>query len=204
MSPYEVLDLAVKYSIFSLAIAIIIFSIQLVREGRNKKKESKERISRVCKTLLVEIDQLDKWYDSPEYTTLLNKHYISEFTGSQFLTEYSENIINIMVYQGLANSGLITYLDVDTQAKLNEYFFIADVHNKRMYSMSEVYNYKASIKDFKIPEDLKAITNSEAWKLNEIELTNYEKKMKALMPEIKDLLNDEIKEASKPLPWWKV
>lgn len=179
---YEVLDLVSK---FGIATAIVIYCIQVYRERRNKKKESNERLCRVCNTLLIEVNALDEWYKSAEYEALKKRHYAAE---------YSENIINTAPYDGVVNSGLITYLKDKTQEKLNDYYFLATVHNKRMYFMAQIYNNKASSTEFKLEIDLRKITESEAWKLNETELTTYEKKMKDLIPEVRQLLDAEIKE----------
>jgi hypothetical protein len=163
---YDILDLISKFGIF---VTLVIFGITLYRDRKNKKKESNERLCRVCNTLLVQINELDEWYKKPEYEALKRRHYTME---------YSENIINIYPYEGIINSGLITYLKVDTQKKLNDYYFVASVHNKRMYSLAEIYNNKGSTIEFKFPQDLPTITESESWKLNETELTRYEKMMR--------------------------
>lgn len=181
-TPYEVLDLISK---FSIATGIGTYCFQLFRERRNKKKESNERLRRVCKALLVEVNALDEWYKSPQYEALKKRHYSAA---------YSDNIVNTAPYDGIVNSGLITYLEDRTQEKLNDYFFFAAVHNKRMYFMAQIYNNKASSTEFNLETDLNEITESEAWKLNEVELTTYEKKMKDLIPQIRQSLDTEIRE----------
>lgn len=121
-------------------------------------------------------------YKSIEYEALKTRHYTKA---------YHQNIINTAIYDGIVNSGLITYLKEQTQSKLNTYYFHAALHNKRMFDMGKIYNNRASAPDFKF-EDIQKLTSSLAWELNEIELTTYENEMKKLIPELQGLIDDEI------------
>jgi DUF1680 family protein len=94
----------------------------------------------------------------------------------------------------LYDAGLITYLKEETQNKLNTYYFYATLHNKRTYDLAGIYNDKASLTEFRI-EDIERLTETLAWQLNERELTKYEEDMKELIPKVKRLLDDEIKNA---------
>jgi hypothetical protein len=125
---------------------------------------------------------LEKWYNSNEYEALKTRHYTKA---------YHQNIINTAIYDGILNSGLITYLNEQTQSKLNTYYFYAALHNKRMFDMAKIYNNRASAPDFKF-EDIQKLTSSLAWDLNEIELTKYGNEMKKLIPELRGLLDEEI------------
>lgn len=125
---------------------------------------------------------MEKWYKSNEYEVLKTRHYTKG---------YHQNIINTAIYDGIVNSGLITYLNEQTQSKLNTYYFYAALHNKRMFDMAKIYNNRASALDFKF-EDIQKLTSSLAWDLNETELTKYENEMKKLIPELQGLLDDEI------------
>ena len=98
-----------------------------------------------------------------------------------------ENIINTAPYYGIINSGLITFLEENTQKKLNEYYFYATLHNKRVSYLAEIFNDKASSEIINL-EDEKRIKSSTAWQLNVTELINYEMKMEKLIEELKDLL----------------
>lgn len=139
------------------------------------------------------MDKLVEWYKSDEYQAMIIRGYIPEFIQK---IEYSENIINKAPYDGIVNSGLITYLKEKVQSKLNTYYFYVDVHNKRMFNLAQIYNVKASSPGFKF-EDIKPLTESYAWKLNIFELTKYEEEMKKMLPELKTLLDDEIENIKK-------
>jgi hypothetical protein len=60
--------------------------------------------------------------------------------------------------------------------------------------LAGIYNDKASLTEFRI-EDIERLTETLAWQLNERELTKYEEDMKELIPKVKRLLDDEIKNA---------
>jgi hypothetical protein len=135
---------------------------------------------------------LDEWYKSPGYEELKKSYYEQRLTNAAPF----ENIINITIYQGIVNSGLITYLREKTQKKLNGYYFYATLHNKRVYDLAQIFNNKASSPEIKDAEDEKKIKSSVAWQLNVAELINYEMEMQKLMPEVKELLDDEIKKSS--------
>jgi hypothetical protein len=199
---YEVIDFILRLGI---VVSISIFAAQIIRESMSKKKESNERLRRVCNTLCIEVNNLDNWYKSEEYEALKTRHYSQNIinTAPYEGIQYSQNIINITPYEGIVNSGLITHLEEETQKKLNEYYFIATLHNKRMYDLAQIFNNKASSSGFITLEDEQKITSSLAWHLNEIELTKYEKRMQELMPELKLLLHDEIKNA-KEKKWFHI
>jgi hypothetical protein len=180
-------------------VSILIFAYQVYRDRTSKKKESKERLCRVCKTLKVQVDELDEWYKSNQYQALKTRHYTTEYSqnyGYVQKNEYFQNIINTAIYDGIVNSGLITYLKEETQTKLNKYYAYAALHNKRMFHMAQIYNDKASSSEFKF-EDIGKLTSSFAWGLNEAELTRYESEMQKLLPELKELLDKEIENAEK-------
>lgn len=182
-------------SILNIAVIISIFSLayQIYQDRTSKKKESKERLIRVCNSLKVQVDQLDDWYKSPEYHALKIRDYIPEYSQR---IEYSENIINKAPYDGIVNSGLITYLKDEIQREFSTYYFYVDLHNKRMFNLAQVYNIKASSTEFN-DEDIVKLRSSPAWKLNISEFTNYEEKMKKMIPDLKIILDDEIKNIKK-------
>ena len=198
-SPYDVfvviLDVIFKAGLFGGFISISVFAYQIFNERRRKEKESKERLCRVCNALRIEIDNLDNWYNSEEYDALKTRRPSQRIitTAPNLPIQYSQNIINTAPYDGIVNSGLITYLKEETQKKLNEYYFLVTMHNKRMYDLAQIFNNKASSLEIETVEDEEKITLSLAWHLNEGELTKYEEKMKELTPELKKLLDDEIK-----------
>ena len=172
-------------------VTVAIYIIQTIKERNDKKKETKDRLIRVCNALKVEVDKLNDWYDSKEYEELKIRGYIPEFTQK---IEYSENIINKAPYDGIVNSGLITYLEKETQSKLNTYYFYVDLHNKRMFNLAQIYNDRGSSPEFS-DKDVPSLLKSLAWKSNISELTKYEVEMKKMVPELKKLLDDEIEKA---------
>ena len=180
-----------KFTLVGIIIAIATFLFDRIYEHKKNNDEINERLSRVCKALKVEVNKLDKWHNSDEYQAYMIKGYIPEFLQK---IEYTEILIDKSPYDGILNSGLITYLGEETQDKLNTYYFYVDAHNKRMFSLVEIYNDKASSPEFKF-EDIGKLRSSLAWKLNISELTKYEKKMHDMVDELKRLLDDEIKNA---------
>lgn len=154
-------------------------------ERSSKKKESKDRLARVCNTLLIEANDLDEWYKSEGYKELKKSYYEHRMTT----TAPFENIINTAPYEGIVNSGLITYLEEKTQKKLNEYYFYATLHNKRVFDLAQIFNDKASSPEIINLEEEQKIKSSTAWQLNVAELVNYEMKMEKLI-ELKVLLKE--------------
>lgn len=155
-------------------------------ERSSKKKESKDRLARVCNTLLIEANDLDEWYKSEGYKELKKSYYEHRMTT----TAPFENIINTAPYEGIVNSGLITYLEEKTQKKLNEYYFYATLHNKRVFDLAQIFNDKASSPEIINLEEEQKIKSSTAWQLNVAELVNYEMKMEKLIEELKVLLKE--------------
>jgi hypothetical protein len=84
---------------------------------------------------------------------------------------------------------LITYLEEKTQKKLNEYYFYATLHNKRVFDLAQIFNDKASSPEIINLEEEQKIKSSTAWQLNVAELVNYEMKMEKLI-ELKVLLKE--------------
>lgn len=153
-------------------VSIAIFIVSQVVLFLSKKKESKERISRVCKSLKIDIDNLSTWYESNQYQAFKSRHFITEYNKKtekyEQKNEYFQNIINTVPYNGIVNSGLITYLDEKTQDKLNKYYTYAALHNKRMFDLAQIYNDKASSAEFKM-EDIEPLWRTLAWAINESE-----------------------------------
>lgn len=110
-------------------------------------------------------------------------------TNTEWLPAPFENIINTAPYEGIVNSGLITYLEEKTQKKLNEYYFYATLHNKRVFDLAQIFNDKASSPEIINLEEEQKIKSSTAWQLNVAELVNYEMKMEKLI-ELKVLLKE--------------
>jgi hypothetical protein len=182
-NPDGVVDLILRGGI---VVAISLFIIQRLMERSSKKKESKDRLARVCNTLLIEANDLDEWYKSEGYKELKKSYYEHRMTT----TAPFENIINTAPYEGIVNSGLITYLEEKTQKKLNEYYFYATLHNKRVFDLAQIFNDKASSPEIINLEEEQKIKSSTAWQLNVAELVNYEMKMEKLIEELKVLLKE--------------
>ena len=119
-----------------------------------------------------------RWYDSEEYEALKTRRTSQRTinTAPNLANQYSQNIINTASYDGIVDSGLIIYLKEETQEKLNEYYFLITMHNKRMFDLAQIFNNKASSLETEKVEEEEKITSSLAWHLNEGELTKYEKK----------------------------
>jgi hypothetical protein len=182
-NPDGVVDLILRGGI---VVAISLFIIQRLMERSSKKKESKDRLARVCNTLLIEANDLDEWYKSEGYKELKKSYYEHRMTT----TAPFENIINTAPYEGIVNSGLITYLEEKTQKKLNEYYFYATLHNKRVFDLAQIFNDKASSPEIINLEEEQKIKSSTAWQLNVAELVNYEMKIEKLIEELKVLLKE--------------
>jgi hypothetical protein len=67
-----------------IVVAISLFIIQRLMERSSKKKESKDRLARVCNTLLIEANDLDEWYKSEGYKELKKSYYEHRMTTSSF------------------------------------------------------------------------------------------------------------------------
>ncbi len=178
----SILDWISKVSLTGILIALLSFYNQQRKEKKNKKQESIERICRISNALLIDINELNVWYASDKYKILKTRRYNAE---------YSENVINTTSYQSIVNSGLITYFQKDTQEQLNSYYFYATVHNKRIYDMAQMFNNKMNSSDFN-ENDIKKLTDSHAWILNENELTKYENEIIKALPIVRTQLNDEL------------
>lgn len=199
---YDVL----AYLNIGVIIGISSLAYQVYKDRTSNKKESKERLYRVCKSLKIDVDNLFKWYEGNQYQKFKSRHYITEYSEKDKAyvqkNEYFQNIINTVPYNGIVNSGLITHLNEETQNKLNEYYAYAVLHNKRMFDLAQIYNDKASSSEFKF-EDIEPLTDSLAWGINESELIRYESEMQKLRPELKKLLDEEI-ENTKEKKWFHI
>jgi hypothetical protein len=189
--PYDPVDIELKAGLVGVLASLSFFLAGIFVQNWNEKKKANERLSRVCKTVLIEVNNLYNWYKGKEYE-LKKSHYIQNAINP---APY-ENIINTAPYNGILNSGLITYLEEDTQNKLNTFYFYASLHNKRIYDLAQIFNDKASSPEIKNLKDEQVIKSSTAWQLNVAQLINYEMEMQKLIPELKTLLEDEIKEVS--------
>jgi len=102
-TPYDPIDIALKAGLVGVLASLSIFLAGMVIQNRNKKKESKERLARVCNALLIQVNDLDAWYSGKDYEELKKRYYEQNMTTMAPF----ERIINTAPYDAIVKSGLL-------------------------------------------------------------------------------------------------
>jgi hypothetical protein len=114
------LDVEKHATLVAIILAIIIFLLERVIEYKKNKDDINDRVSRIHKTVMKEIDDA--------YDTLNNSFYQPVDHIAAGLS-FKGAILNTDAYESLLHSGLFTYFRPDTQNTLANFYTRIKLHN---------------------------------------------------------------------------
>jgi hypothetical protein len=113
----------------SILVAIGIFFLQQHRDKVNKQKELNERLKRVCKTILTDIETIEEGFGPTKYPKIKKSEKGED-------TVYTSVSVSTEIYHSLLNSGLFTYFEKKTQLGIGNLYYNIIVFNQTMRDMN--------------------------------------------------------------------
>lgn len=178
---FEVTTEDVVWVIQQAGILGILTALAGIWYQRHKDKMSEiDRVRRTCCTILEEIDDTDKSFNS-------GKRQQTNRERKNYAIKYTHSYLNNSAFDSLIHSGLFTHFDTKTQIQLSDLYLAIKFHNKVLY-------YKNEFRDLSLLSTSSAgIKSDYAYRIEYMEryLTQLENETNRLIPKVKKSIEYE-------------